>query len=580
MPEPHLINDIAIALSLAFAGGFVARLVGFPTIVGYLLAGVAISPFTPGYAADLVTLQQLAELGVVFLMFGVGLHFNLGDLARVRGIAIPGALAQIVAATLLGVGVAAAFGLHAREGLLLGLSISVASTVVLIRALEDRGALDSIHGRVAVGWLIVEDLATVFFLVLIPSLEPGGEGDVVRSAAVALVKAGVFIAVMLVLGARLVPRVLGLVARTGSRELFILAVVATALGIATGASAFGLSVALGAFVAGVVVSETETSHQAAADVLPFREAFAVLFFVSVGMLLDPGDVIDNLGLLVAVVLIVLLGKSLVAFLVAVAFPYPVRTGLIVAAGLAQVGEFSFIVAQEGLDRELMSQSTYNVILAASVATIAINPLAFGAVGPIERALRRWPAVWRLLNRQGTMPSPTIDMADHVVIAGYGRVGELAGRSLGELGIPLVAIDASIERVRALRTQGVLAVWGDSASPEVLATAGVERARMLVVCIPDDSTAMLAITNARRLNPELVTVSRAHDLDALAMQQSLGAREVVVPEFEGGIEMIHRALLLLGFDRAEVEAHTGDVRQLRYASESLPDGATPLPGSEG
>lgn len=566
MPEPHLINDIAIALALAFGGGLVARLIGLPAIVGYLLAGVAISPFTPGYAADLSTLQQLAELGVVFLMFGVGLHFNLSDLARVRRIAIPGAVGQIAVATLLGIGVGAAFGLDVKEGLLLGLAISVASTVVLIRALEDRGALDSIHGRVAVGWLIVEDLATVFFLVLIPSLESGGD-HILVGAFEAILKASVFVGVMLLAGARLVPRLLTLVARTGSRELFILAVVAVALGIATSATAFGLSVALGAFVAGVVVSETETSHQAAADVLPFREAFAVLFFVSVGMLLDPGQVREHLGLLVGVVLIVLVGKSLAAFLIAAAFPYPVRTGLVVAAGLAQVGEFSFIVAQEGLDRDLLSQSTYNVILAASVATIALNPLAFRAVDAVEGRLRRLPPLWRVLDRQGAPPSRPPTYSNHVVIAGYGRVGALTGRSLGDLGVPFIVIEASLDRVRALTAEGIAAVWGDAASGEVLETAGIAHARLLAVCIPDESTALLAITNARRLNPSLTTVSRAHDLDALDAQRSLGAHEVVVPEFEGGIEVIRRSLLLLGFGLDEVEAHAAEVRKLRYEPES-------------
>ncbi|MEZ4554163.1 MAG: cation:proton antiporter [Dehalococcoidia bacterium] len=565
MPEPHLITNIAVALALAFAGGLVARMVGFPTIVGYLLAGVAISPFTPGYSADLATLQQLAELGVVFLMFGVGLHFNLGDLARVRGIAIPGAIVQIAVATLLGIAAAAAFGLAPEEGLLLGLSISVASTVVLVRALEDRGGLESIHGRVAVGWLIVEDLATVFFLVLIPSLEAGGD-EFLSGASEAILKASVFVGLMLLVGARLVPRLLALVARTGSRELFILAVITTALGIATSATAFGLSVALGAFIAGVVVSETETSHQAAADVLPFREAFAVLFFVSVGMLLDPGQVRENVGLLATVVLIVLVGKSVAAFLIAVAFPYPVRTGLIVAAGLAQVGEFSFIVAQAGLDRDLLSQSTYNVILATSVATIALNPLAFRAVAPLERQLQR-TSLWRRLDQQGSLPAMAPNLKDHVVIAGYGRVGELTGRSLRSLGIPFAVIDASIERVRALRAHGIDAVWGDAAQADVLATAGVERARLLAVCVPDDTTALLVITNAHQLRSNLTTVSRAHSNAVLDLQRSLGAHEVVVPEFEGGIEMIHRTLLLLGFGAAEVEAHTAEVRTLRYAAEA-------------
>jgi len=565
MPEAHLLNDIAIALALAFAGGFFARLVGIPAIVGYLLAGIFISPFTPGYSGDVETLRLLAELGVIFLMFGVGLHFNLSDLARVRGIAVPGAIIQIIVATSLGLAVGEASGLDMRESLLLGLAISVASTVVLIRALEDRGTLGSLHARVAVGWLIVEDLATVFFLVIIPSLEPGSDENVLSGSLTAVFRAGVFVAFMLIVGARVVPWLLSFVARTGSRELFILAVISSALGIATGASLFGISVALGAFVAGVVVSETETSHQAAADVLPFRDAFAVLFFVSVGMLLHPEQVRDNLEMLVAVLLIVMVGKALVAFMVAVVFPYPVHTGLVVAAGLAQIGEFSFIVAQEGLDRQLMSQSTYNVILAASVISIALNPLVFRTIPHVEGALGRVAGLWTWLDRQGAVPlAPVPSAGGHVVIAGYGRVGELMGRSLRQMRIPFVVIEARLEHSRTLDARGLSVIWGDAGSAEVLMTAGVANARLLVICIPDESTALLAITNARRLNPDLIIVTRATDQDALSVQRSLGATEVVVPEYEGGIEMIHRTLVLLGFTEDEAVEFAAGVRSLRYA----------------
>ncbi|MGE0135692.1 MAG: cation:proton antiporter [Dehalococcoidia bacterium] len=567
MPDSHLLHDLAIALTVAFAGGFAARIARLPTILGYILAGVVLSPYTPGYVADLETLRSLADLGVIFLMFGVGLHFNLRDLAAVRGIAVLGGSAQIAVTAGVGYLVATLLGLGAIESLLLGLSVCIGSTVVAIRALEDRGAADSVHGRVTIGWLIVQDIATVFFLVLIPSFDAGEGNHALVDTARSLAIAAIFVATMLIAGARLVPLLLAQVARSGSRELFILTIIALALGIATGAEVFGLSVALGAFVAGVVVSETETSHQAAADVLPFREAFAVLFFVSVGMLLDPTTLGDDLALLAATLVVALLAKSLITFFVAAAFPYPVRTGLVVAAALAQVGEFSFIVAQEGLDRELLSQSTYNVILATSVMTIALNPLAFRAVAPLERQLRRTPSLWRRLDHQGVLPSTAPQLTDHVVIAGYGRVGELTGRSLQGLGIPFVVIDAGIERVRALRAQGIHAVWGDAAQADVLDTAGVTHARLLAVCVPDDSTALLAITNAHRLNPGLTTVSRAHSNAVLDLQRSLGAREVVVPEFEGGIEMIHRTLLLLGFGAAEVEAHTAEVRTLRYAAEA-------------
>ena len=334
--ELHLLDSVAVALGLALAGGLLARLVGLSPIVGYLAAGVVISPVTPGYDADLASLRELAELGVIFLMFGVGLHFNLADLMKVKGIALPGAVLQIAGATAMGAGAVALFGGSWREGLVLGLAISIASTVVLIRALEDRGLMDSVHARVAVGWLIVEDLATVLFLVLLPIIAPGEGKNVLADGGLALLKAGAFLALMFFGVAPLVPRVLGLVAKTGSRELFILSIVAAAMGIATLAGVFGLSVAIGAFVAGVVISETETSHQAAADVLPLREAFAVLFFVSVGMLLDPAAVRDNIGLLAVITAVVLVGKPLLTMLIAACFPYPARTGLTVSAGLAQV----------------------------------------------------------------------------------------------------------------------------------------------------------------------------------------------------------------------------------------------------
>ncbi|MGH2611199.1 MAG: cation:proton antiporter, partial [Tepidiformaceae bacterium] len=362
MQEFDLITTVALALGLALVGGLSARALGLSPIVGYLAAGIVLSPFTPGYDAETEDIRELAELGVIFLMFGVGLHFNVSDLLRVRNIAITTAVVAIAGATAMGVAVSLAFGLDLEEGIVLGLAISVASTVVLVKALEERGLFESIHGRVAVGRAVVEDLATVLFLVLIPSLSGDGDGlDFARDTGWAVIKAGAFLALGLYAGARIVPRLLELVARTGSRELFILTVVAIALGIATSASAFGLSVAIGAFIAGVVVSETDTSHQAAADVVPLREAFAVLFFVSVGMLLDPEVVLDNAGLLLAVLAIVLVGKAVIAIGVSAAFPYPARTGLVMAAGLAQMGEFSFIVADEGLDEGILSAGSYNVI---------------------------------------------------------------------------------------------------------------------------------------------------------------------------------------------------------------------------
>lgn len=534
-----------------------------PTIAGYLFAGMLLSPYAPGYDADVETLQELAELGVIFLMFGVGLHFNIADLMSVKGIAIPGAILQIAAATAIGAGIGGAFGLDIREGLILGLAISVASTVVLIRALEENGMLESIHGRVAVGWLIVEDLATVFFLVLLPALDPEANGNLLTETLLAVAKAAVFLTIMLVIGARVVPWLLGIVARSGSRELFILGVVAGALGIATGAAVFGLSVALGAFIAGVVISETETSHQAAADVLPLREAFAVLFFVSVGMLMDPQVIIDNPGLFLAVLAAVLFGKALVAVLVAAALPYPARTGLTVAVGLAQVGEFSFIVAQEGLDLGLMSPTTYNIILAVAVVSITVNPLAFASIPLVERILRSWDPVWQWADRQGAKLEGHVPRSDHVLIVGYGRVGELTGHALAQIGVPYTVIESNLPLARRLSAAGIPTLWGDAASLEVLEQAGARDARALVLAVPDESTTLLALANARKLNATVPIIVRAPNATEIPILRSLGATDVVVPEYEGGLEMMRQSLVSLGYDSEEALHFSHAVRDIHY-----------------
>ena len=565
MEDFSLLTSIAVALGLALTGGVAARLAGLSPIVGYLVAGAVISPFTPGYDADLQALEELAELGVIFLMFGVGLHFNVRDLLSVRDIAIAGAIIQSATATGLAVLVTSFFGLDWREGVVLGLAVSVASTVVLIKALEDRAMFESVHGRVAVGWLVAEDLLTVLFLVILPFLKGGDStSEFLQDAGWAVLKAAIFMALGLVVGARVMPRLLALVARTGSRELFILAVVAIALGIATGAAAFGLSVAIGAFVAGVVVSETETSSQAAADVIPLRDAFAVLFFVSVGMLLDPAMVKDHLGLTAAVLLIVLFGKAFIAMAVASAFPYPARTGLVVAAGLAQVGEFSFIVAGEGLDLELISNSTYNVILAVSVISIMMNPLAYRAIGPVEKLLKGRPPLWRLLDRQGEPPTSRAErMHDHAVICGFGRVGELTGHAFARLEIPFVVIEADLERSRRLANAGTSVVWGDCASSEILERASVAHANMIVVATPDESSALLAVTNSRRLNERAWILVRGRSVGEVEMFKQLGANEVVVPELEGGLELMRQSLIAHGHDPEEALHFSHAMRDVHY-----------------
>lgn len=570
MEDFHLLEQIAVALGLGFIGGLAARLIKLSPIVGYLAAGIFIGPFTPGYEADLETLRELSDIGIIFLMFGVGLHFNLSDLISVRKIVVPGAILQMGLVTFGVMALGVSFGLDMRESAVLGLALSISSTVVVVRTLEERGMLSSVHGRVAVGWLIVQDLATVAFLALLPAMASGSVETFAREATIDIVTATIFLAVMFFIGIRLVPGMLALVARLGSRELFILAVVVSALGVAAGAAFVGLSVALGAFVGGVVVSEKETSHQAAADVLPLREAFAVLFFVAVGMLLDPNIVVDHFGFVVAVVLAVIVGKGLLTVLIALAFPYPARTALITGAGLAQVGEFSFIIAQEGLNTGLLQESTYNVILVAAVISISVNPLTFRGIPAWETFFQRFGKFWVWADRQGPLPEMPLSVRNHVVIAGYGRVGELTGHSLAQLEIPYIVIEADIDRVRRLTNAKVGAIWGDAANVETLKLAGVERCRLVAICVPDESTCLLTTASVRKLNESVPIIVRARHGDEIPILRGLGANHIVVPEYEGGIELMRQSLVALGFDTDQALQYADAIRDIHYG-----EGHTPL-----
>ncbi|MEA2246179.1 MAG: monovalent cation:H+ antiporter-2, family [Solirubrobacteraceae bacterium] len=396
MHDTDFIATIAIGLSAAFVGGVAAHALRLPVIVGYLLAGMAVGPFTPGLVADTDIARELAEIGVILLMFGVGIHFSVGDLLAVRRIALPGAVGQVAIATLLGVGLASWWGWTVGEGVVFGLALSVASTVVLLRGLTAAGVLDSKAGRTAVGWLVVEDLIMVVALVLLPALagplggvSPAGEdGPIGAVLALTLGKVAVFVALMLVVGVRVIPRLLEWVERTGSRELFILATLAFAIGIAYGAAElFDVSFALGAFLAGMVVNESELSHRAGEEALPLREAFAVLFFVSVGMLIDPAFLVDELGRLLAVVAVVIIGKALAALVIVLALRGGAGVALTVAAGLAQIGEFSFILVEMGRSLELLPAEATGLVLAAAVVSITVNPLLLRAVAPLEARVR-------------------------------------------------------------------------------------------------------------------------------------------------------------------------------------------------
>ena len=555
MHSVTLITTIAAGFGLALIFGFLAVRLGLPALIGYLLAGVVLGPATPGYVADLEIAGQLAEIGVMLLMFGVGLHFSFQDLLSVRRIALPGAIVQIAVATALGAGLASLWGWKLSSGIVFGFALSVASTVVLLRALESRGELESVNGRIAVGWLVVEDLVTVLVLVLMPPLaaviaNPGSMdgGEVLRTLAKTIGEIGVFVVLMLVVGRRLFPWLLWQVARTGSRELFTLCVIAAALGIAYGSSAlFGASFALGAFFAGMVLRESDLSYRAAQESLPLRDAFSVLFFVSVGMLFDPAVVLTRPLEVLAVVTVILVGKSVAAFLLVIAFRYPLNTALTVSASLAQIGEFSFILAGLGVTLGLLPVEGQNYILAGAIISIALNPIVFRTIEPAERWLKgraglaRWlarrPDPLAVLPAETTAPGP----AGHVVLVGYGRVGRRIGQALIERGLPFVVVEQNRELVEKLREQGVQAVAGDAADRAELEQAHVARARMLVIAIPDSFQARQMIETARTLNPGIETVVRTHSEEEAELLSKENAGKVFMGEHELAVGMARHVL---------------------------------------
>ena len=565
MHEVPLLINIAVALVVAFIGGVLARRIGLPTIVGYLLAGIAIGPFTPGFEGDMETIGQLAELGVIFLMFGVGLHFSIEDFWKVRSVAIPGALGRMAVMTLLGFGLSRLWGWSLASGIVIGLAISIASTVVLLRGLMDNGLLNTPHGQAAIGWVVVEDLATVLILVLMPTLVNTSDGFNWLQLGLTLLKAAGFVALMLFTGTRLIPWILLRIAHTRSRELFILAILAIALGIALGAAElFGVSLALGAFVAGVVVSESPLSHQVGADIFPFREAFAVLFFVSIGMLVNPTYLVNNVAAILALTALIVVGKSVLTLLLGLVFPWQAYTALVVGAGLSQIGEFSFILGQTGINLGLLHQDQYSLILAAALLSITVNPLMFRLIPPTERFLQRIPFVWRLLDHHNVISHPPEEtIQDHVVIVGYGRVGHHIVDVLGEIAVPRLVIDSDSERIEELSRKEIPNLYGDASNSEVLTHARLERARALVVAGPDESASELVVAAARDIAPALPIIARATTEDGIDQLAKLGAQDVIHPELEGGLEIMRHTLLALGFPLQEIIRFMDAVRRDHY-----------------
>lgn len=569
--DASLITTIALGLSVAFAAGFAVRRLGLPPIVGYLLAGIILGPFTPGLIADTEIATELAEIGVILLMFGVGIHFSFRDLLSVRRVAVPGAIGQSVIATLLGVGLAVSLGWGVAAGVVLGFSLSVASTVVLLRALTQRGALETVHGRVAVGWLIVEDLFTVLVLVLLPSfavvVTAGGALtiDLLAPVAVAVAKAAALGLLMVAVGARVVPWVLLQVARDGSRELFTLSVLAVAIGIAFASSAiFGVSLALGAFLAGAVVGETDLSHKAANDALPLRDAFSVLFFVSVGMLIDPAYLLANPLAILAVVVLVVVGKSLAALVIVSAMGYPLRTGLTVGAGLAQIGEFSFILATAGVAAGILPVEAHQLIVAGALISITLNPLVFAAIDPFEAWVKQRPWLRHLAERgAGALAAPTPasrELRRHAIVCGYGRIGRTVARALESRGFAYLIIEQDRGVIERLREKGIHALYGDVSDEVVLDLAGIATARVLVFAAYDPAAAEFATDYARQANPRVDIVARVETPEEGRRLMAHGATQVVEGEREVAVQVARYTLRRLGVSAPEVEAIAQGLRR--------------------
>jgi CPA2 family monovalent cation:H+ antiporter-2 len=543
--ELSLITTIAAALGFGLLFGMLAVRLKLPALVGYLAAGIVIGPATPGFVADVSLASQLAEIGVMLLMFGVGLHFSLRDLLDVRKIALPGAVLQIAVATAMGIGMSHLWGWSLGAGLVFGLALSVASTVVLLRALESRGVLDSMNGRIAVGWLVVEDLVTVLVLVLLPALAgplggkgAGGDTSILYALGKTLLQVGAFVAFMLIVGRKLFPWFLWKVAKTASRELFTLAVIAAAVGIAYGSSElFGVSFALGAFFAGMVLRESDLSHRAAEESLPLRDAFSVLFFVSVGMLFDPMVLVQSPWKVLGVVLVIIFGKSIAAMLLVLALRYPLNTAITVSASLAQIGEFSFILAALGISLGLMPQEGQSLILAGAIISIAVNPLLFTAIEPLQRWLR---ANSQAVRNMEASPDPLAELpmtvpherlTGQVVLVGFGRVGRRIADELTAQGVHFVVAEQNRELVEMLRRRDQPAVVGNAAEPAVLIQAHIARASVLVIATPDTFHVRAMVETAKMLNPTIRCVVRTHNEEEAELLRKETGGKVFLGEHE-------------------------------------------------
>jgi CPA2 family monovalent cation:H+ antiporter-2 len=592
MHDVPLLTTIAAGFAAAWVLGLITHRLGLSPIVGYLLGGVVIGPHTPGYVGDDTIAQQLSEVGVILMMFGVGLHFKISDLVKVKSVAVPGAIGQSLVATLLGMAVFHLFGWDLRSGMVIGMAMAVASTVVLLRVLMDREMLSTPHGHAAVGWLIVEDIFTVLALVFVPllaadSVLPDAEADGGAGShgaagsggwatvGFAVLKLVALVAIVLLAGSRVVPWILKQVAKLRSRELFTLTVLVMSIAIAVGSAAlFGASVALGAFLAGMVVGQSPASHQAAADALPLRDAFSVLFFVAVGMLFDPEFLLRQPLMVAGALGIVLIAKPLAALVIVALLGYPARTALTVALGLAQIGEFSFILGHVAHEHGVLPEEGRQVLIAAAMVSITLNPVLFGSLDRIERWLQRRPLLWRLLNGRADRRRDAINAASTAsigesdpgdralaVIVGYGPVGRVVDALLRDAGIRTVIVEMNMATVESLTKSGRAAIYGDATRPDILEHAGVRRAKYMVVTLPQSESRNDLIHAARELNPEIELIVRARYLAEGDALRSAGVNRMVFEEGETGIAMARQVMEQNGTDRATIDRMLDALRRI-------------------
>ncbi|MCL2025226.1 MAG: cation:proton antiporter [Leptospirales bacterium] len=576
MHEYGLILLLALGFALAILFGYIAQKLRLSPVIGYLLAGILLGPSVPGISLDLHLAHQLAEIGVILLMFGVGLHFHVKDLLAVKGVSLPGAVGQSITTTILGMLVAHLMGWSWGTGLILGMSVSVASTVILIRVLTDNGVLNTSQGHITVGWLIVEDIFTILVLVLLPAIaalmshdanSSAGAFEIFTTLCIALGKISLLVFIVLFAGQKIIPWFLASIARTRSRELFTLSVLALAFLIASGSAfIFGASFALGAFLAGMAVGQTNVGEEAAADALPMRDAFAVIFFVSVGMLFNPFDLIDNLSLFLLLMGIVILLKPLVSMLIVVLLGHSTTTAFTVAIALAQIGEFTFILSNEAGKLGLMPPVGASMLVATAIFSIALNPLLFKAVPKLEAALLSRPKLWRLFNRRAVKKMRHVsndiqepDSKDTAVIIGYGPVGQTVSKMLSMAGVRTVIIDLNVDTIAMINKGDGRAVFGNASKADILKAAGIERAKYLVITPTDLKLDLSVINTAREMNSEVIIYSRARFIAEKNTLENFGIK-VCYEELESAVALAEMILRNQGFSEEQILKEVENVRK--------------------